>query len=91
VALRPAPERRGLADGALVQASVKARLLGIPLLKVDATVVIAPADVTARKPALSGDRPAARARAAGQGLAEAVRRINEGAELLAEVRRNGAP
>jgi hypothetical protein len=72
------PGRR-LSDGALVQASVRARLFGIPLLRLDATVALMPAAITARPSAL----------AAGNGLAEAVRRINDGAEVLADVRRNG--
>ena len=72
------PSRR-LSEGALVQASVRARLLGIPLLLLDATVVLMPAAITARSSAL----------AAGNGLAEAVRSINDGAEVLAELRRNG--
>jgi hypothetical protein len=72
------PGRR-LSEGSLVQASVRARLLGVPLLRVDATVVLVPAAITARPSAL----------AAGTGLAEAVRSINDGAEVLADVRRNG--
>jgi hypothetical protein len=71
--------RRRLSEGALVQASVRARLLGIPLLRLDATIALLPAEVTASSsPVL-----------AGNGLADAVRSINEGAEVLAEVRRNG--
>jgi hypothetical protein len=72
------PSRR-LSEGALVQASVRARLLGIPLLRLDATVVLMPAAITAPSSGL----------AAGNGLAEAVRSINDGAEVLAQVRRNG--
>jgi hypothetical protein len=71
--------RRRLSEGALVQASVRARLLGIPLLRLDATVELVPAAVTAPSSPI----------AAGNGLAEAVRSINDGAEALAEVRRNG--
>ena len=71
--------RRHLSEGALIQASVGARLLGIPLLRLDATVVLMPAAITASSSAL----------AAGNGLAEAVRSINDGAEVLAQVRRNG--
>jgi hypothetical protein len=71
--------RRHLSEGALIQASVGARLLGIPLLRLDATVVLMPAAITASSSAL----------AAGNGLAEAVRSINDGAEVLAHVRRNG--
>ena len=58
---------------------MRARLLGIPLLRLDATVVLLPAAVKAPSSAL----------AAGNGLAEAVRSINDGAEVLAQVRRNG--
>ena len=70
------PSRR-LSEGALVQASVRARLLRIPLLRLDATIVLMPAAVTS-SPAL----------ASGNGLAEAVSSINDGAEVLAQVRRN---
>jgi hypothetical protein len=68
---------RRLSEGALVQASVRARLLGIPLLRLEATVALMPA------------APTASAVVAGNGLAEAVRSINDGAEVLAQVRRNG--
>ena len=68
--------RRRLSEGALVQASVRARLLGIPLLRLDATVALMPAAITAPSSAV----------AAGNGLAEAVRSINDGAEVLAQVR-----
>jgi hypothetical protein len=92
------PDRtRRLSEGALVQASVRARLLGLTLLRLDATVVLAPAEISdARSAALEPERPrSARSSAVltdegGRGLAEAVRSINEGAQLLAEVRRDGA-
>ena len=92
--------RRRLSEGVLVDASIRARLLGIRLLTIDATVVLAPADVTApsdaahdppRRPSV---RPSGisrnRSAATGHGLAEAVRSINEGVELLAEARRDGS-
>jgi hypothetical protein len=80
VALTAAVDRsRRLSEGALVQASVRARLLGIPLLRLDATVVLVPAAINASSSAF----------AAGNGLAEAVRNINDGAEVLAQVRRDG--
>jgi pyridoxal biosynthesis lyase PdxS len=87
-----ADRRRSLSNGALVQASIRARLLGIPLLRLDATVVLVPAEIEA--PSSPFHEPA-RTRsfdsgAAGRGLAEAVRRINEGAEVLAKARRSGA-
>jgi hypothetical protein len=72
------PMRR-LSEGALVQASVRARLLGIPLLRLDATLVLMPAAITTP----SSPFPSR------NGLAEAVRSINDGAEVLAQVRRNG--
>jgi hypothetical protein len=87
--------RRRLSEGILVEASVLARLLGIRLLKLDATVVLMPADVAARSaaphapPALEA-LPPTRVYPAGRGLAEAIRHINEGEELLAEARLNGA-
>jgi hypothetical protein len=92
----PARQRR-LSDGVLLEASILGRVLGLRILNLRATVVLAPATVTAATPAdhvppsradarRSG---AARARrgAGGRELAEAVRRIDEGAELLAEARR----
>ena len=71
--------RRRLSEGALVQASVRARLLGIPLLRLDTTIVLMPAAITTPSSALAG----------GEGLAEAVRSINDGAEVLARMSRNG--
>ncbi|HET9545689.1 MAG TPA: hypothetical protein VFO88_08925 [Gaiellaceae bacterium] len=59
-----------------MQTSVRARLLGIPLLRLDATVVLMPSAIT------TGASPLA----PRDGLAEAVRSINDGAELLAQVR-----
>jgi hypothetical protein len=95
----PDPGKR-LSDGVLVEARIRARLLGLPILKVDATVVLAPAGLTAPTSAArdlpigSSSRPsrAALTRSGDSrgGLAEAVRTINEGAELLAEARRNGS-
>ena len=76
-----------------------ARLLGIKLLKLNATVMLMPADVEAQ-PAASGDSsaleraqaslPPSRLYPVGRGLAEAIRHLHEGEELLAEVRQNGA-
>jgi hypothetical protein len=95
----PDPSKR-LSDGVLVEACVRARLMGIPLLKVEATVVLAPAGLTAptsaprvlpiRSSARSSRTASTRSGVPGQGLAEAVRRIDEGAELLADARRNGS-
>ena len=68
---------RRLSEGGLIQASVHARLFGFRLLRLDATVALIPATIGASS---SGA-------ATGNGLAEAVRRINEGEEVLAQVRR----
>jgi hypothetical protein len=78
--LTAGPDRsRRLSDGALVQGSVRARLLGIPLLRLDATVALMPA----------ATRTSSSAVATGDDLADAVRSINDGAKVLAQVRRNG--
>ncbi len=100
VALTVAPDRRRrLSDGVLVEASLLARVMGIRLLTIDATLALVPADITtsssAALPPARASRPGpvvtpGRSRVAGHGLAEAVRNINEGAELLAEARRNGS-
>ena len=93
--------RKRLSEGALVEASVRARLLGIPLLRLDATIVLVPAGLRssspaphragapARTPARTSGVPA-RSDAAGSGLAEAVRSLDEAAKVLADVRRNGS-
>jgi hypothetical protein len=100
-ALTVAPDpRKRLSDGVLVEACVRARLMGMPLLKVEASVVLAPAGLTSASLASRGvpvrtstRSPRAlptRSRATGQGLVEAIRNINEGDDLLADVRRNGS-
>ena len=78
VALTASVDRsRRLSEGGLVQASVRARLMGIPLLRLDATLVLMPAAITASPSAF----------ATGSGLAEAVRSINDGAGVLDQLRR----
>lgn len=72
------PSRR-LSEGGVVQASVRARLFGIPLLRLDATIALMPAAIAAPSSGLGS----------GDGLLEAVRSINDGAAVLAQVRRNG--
>ena len=97
--LTAVPDRnRRASDGILIKASVLARLLGLRLLTLDATVVLMPAEVTA--PQSPAHQPAGRASArppgrlpAGPGaasrrLAGAVRNINEGRAVLAATRRN---
>lgn len=88
---------RRLAEGFRVEASILARLMGMKLLKLDATVVVSPSGI--RQVAGSSPdlviRPTSRPPrtlpvAPGATLADAVRNLKEGAELLAEARRNGA-
>ena len=74
-------------------------MLGLRILTLRASVLLAPAEVTSptssdralpvRPPARPAGLAPARRPVAGRRLAEAVRRIDEGAELLAEARRNG--
>jgi hypothetical protein len=87
-----------LSEGALVEARLRGRVLGIPLLKIDALVAIVPVDPTPvpstpRTPlaerTLSSRNWSRKLDAPGSALAEAVRSIDEAGELLAEARRNG--
>jgi hypothetical protein len=101
VVLEVAPDRRRrLSDAALVEASVVARLFGMPILKINATVALVPADVTTARSAVhgrparesiarSGDPPG-RPGGGGGRLADAVRHLNEGEALLAKAQRNGS-
>ena len=93
------PNRR-LSQGALVEACVRARVLGVPLLKVEALVALIPAGTAARvphaaevrsresaQPTASHTRPL---EAPGSGLAEAIRNLEEAADMLDAARRNGS-
>ncbi|HST42843.1 MAG TPA: hypothetical protein VLK58_25190 [Conexibacter sp.] len=85
-----------------LKASVIARLLGMRLLTLDATVLVAPAEITAATTASPSSppplplppalphRPAGRSRPVGDGLREAARDIEAGAASLAAARA-GAP
>jgi hypothetical protein len=90
----PDPKKR-LSDGVLVDACIRARLLGIPLLKIEASIVLAPAGLTGPPPAGSSRpvraaSPPSRLRESRERLSEAVRTINQGAEILADARSNGS-
>ena len=96
VVLTATPDRRRrLSDGVLVDASIHARLLGLRLLTIDASIVLVPADVMAASPASQPPAPRSagpsrrRSGATGPRLAQAVRSLDEAAELLAETRRDG--
>lgn len=89
-----------LSEGALVEARIKARLFGIPLLKVDGLVALVPANPrsvvpsASRAPTLertvSSRNGPRRLEAPGSALAEAIQSLNEAAALLAEARREGS-
>jgi hypothetical protein len=96
-----APDRRRRrSDATLVEASVTARLLGLRILRLDATVALVPAGVSVATPADPDRAPLAPARSSGNSrgragavghrLTDAVRNLDEGARLLAEVQRNGS-
>jgi hypothetical protein len=81
VALTASIDRsRRLSEGGLVQASVRARLLGIPLLRLEATLILMPAAVSASPSAFTNS---------GDGLADAVHSINDGAAVLDQLRARG--
>jgi hypothetical protein len=90
-----------LSEGALVEARVRGRVLGIPLLKIDALIALVPSKPTpivpwsSRPPSvgpmlLSTGNGSRRFEAPGLVLSEAIRSIDEAGELLAEARRNGS-
>lgn len=85
---------RHLSEGALVEARLRGRVLGVPLLKIDALVAIVPANSTPvpstpraplGEPTSSRNRPR-KLDTPGSALAEAVRSIDQAAELVAEAR-----
>ncbi len=106
MALRAVPDHgRHLSNGLLIEGSILARVLGLRLLTLDTTVVLVPADVRGSSatertseshdestPTYTRSLAASPVRAAspGRGLAQAVRSLNEGAEILANAQRNGA-
>jgi hypothetical protein len=107
VVLEVAPDRRRrLSEAALVEASIAARLLGMRILTLNATVALVPAEVTAATSAVQDRAPReeraahvrrrssadsrGRAVSVGYRLADAVRNLDEGAKLLAEIQRDGA-
>ena len=95
--------KRGPSEGIRVEASILARLFRMKLLKLDASVLVFPTEVPTSPPAPpdlvvrpSLARPSSAQAPSGGGnngrrtLADAVRSIHEGAELLAEARRTRA-
>jgi hypothetical protein len=96
------PDPRGtLAEGVLIQGTVRGRLFGIPILKINTTLVLSPAQIhspvtrvssrrTPELPPPSGfPRSSAAENVNGNRLADAVKTIGEAAEQLANSRRAG--
>lgn len=88
-----------LSQGTLVEGRIRARLLGIPLLKIDAVVALvpgtpssvgpSPSPARSLEPMLSLGNGARRFEAPGSALAEAIQIIDEAADLLTEARGKG--
>jgi hypothetical protein len=88
-----------LADGVLIQGSVRGRVFGVPILKINTTLVLTPAQInspatragsrrTPQLPRSSDFRRSSGADAVDRRrLADAVKTIGEGAEQLATSRR----
>jgi hypothetical protein len=98
IAITPASEGGRLSTGMLVEASILARLLRLRILTLDARVLLLPAGASPSAPpiATSRDRrrweeprrqPTPRDGPKGT-LGDAIRSLDKGAKLLAEVRRN---
>jgi hypothetical protein len=82
---------RRLADGPVViDAGVEARLLGVRLLRLDASLTVAPARVVA-PPAPPSPRPLRADQPIGAGLAVARRLLDDGAASLAASRARTMP
>ena len=85
--------RATLADGVLIQGSVRGRVFGLSILKIDTTVILSPAQIDGAAGSARVRLPPNRARSptepapGGRRLAEAVRTIGEGAAQLADTRR----
>ena len=78
------PDGEGaLSDGLVVEASVVARVFRVRLLEVDASLVVSPANVKGRTPAMPSRT---RRRTVGAGLVAAERVLDEGAASLAASR-----
>ena len=71
-----------------MEASILARVLGVRLLTLDATVVLAPAEIAAHPAARPSARRPLAPGAVSRGLAEAALTIEQGSEVLAEARRS---
>ena len=87
---------KGGSEAVRVEASILARLLGVKLLKLDATVLVLPADVREAStdepdlilhtPRLARTRTSITSTGGDRRLADARRNLDEGARLLEEAR-----
>jgi hypothetical protein len=89
--VRPDP-RASLADGVLIQGSVRGWVFGMPILKIRTTLMLSPARIDGApapsrlQPAPTLLPPASPAVPGGRRLADAVRAIGEAAERLDDTR-----
>jgi hypothetical protein len=82
--------KRGERPGTIIAAFVRARLLGLQILTLDARVALVPTDRAGEVPATVSTRPRAVSGYRAD-LAEAVRLLDEGAKALEQVRRVDTP
>jgi hypothetical protein len=80
---------KGSSEAVRVEASLLARLLGLKLLKLDATVLVLPADVREASRAPAGRTTVTETSVDRRRLADALRSLDEGARLLEEARNGG--
>ena len=79
---RPDPHA-SLADGILIQGSVRGRLFGLPILKIETTVILSPAQIDRAPVPVRGHLRTRAALPSSRRLADAVKTIGEGAAQLA--------
>jgi hypothetical protein len=80
---------KGSSEAVRVEASLLARLLGLKLLKLDATVLVLPADVREASRAPARRTTVTETSVDRRRLADALRSLDEGARLLEEARNGG--
>ena len=84
------PPRASLANGILIQGAVRGWLFGLPVLKINTTLVVSPAQIDGAAclmPELPGSSRVAAA--GGRRLTDAVKAIGEAAEQLANAKHAG--
>jgi hypothetical protein len=84
-------ERRSLSDAIVIEASIAGRVLGLRLLRLEASVVVTPANIettdrSLRPPAGPTSPRSNGARPQGEGLVDATRVLDESAAMLGSTR-----